>query len=247
MSALWDHTCEDGTLFLDHKTAFPSLSHEWLFEALEASAAPLPLRRAARAMYTRGAAEIALPGAVPVRFPATSGVRQGCPRSATLFVLALEPWHVMVRWGSPAPGCLWGAYASDVALALRRLVACLASAQTVLRLLRLARALALESVDEVRAAVSWVAPGFSVVQIVGCARYLGAMLGPVARPEFSRRCREVLGPLVRLMYRAHRSGRQSPANCGERLPRVAILGAVSALEQIPAWPGEPVVMRTHSA
>lgn len=106
---------------------------------------------------------------------------------------------MFARRALPAPDALWAAYADDLALTLRHVMACLARVQTVLRLLRLATALALsapktvmaplfgwESEDAVRAEVSRVAPSFSELQIAGHARYLGVLLGPTARPVFWR-------------------------------------------------------------
>lgn len=81
---------------------------------------------------------VGLLGARSVRFKVTSGARHGCPCSATLFVLALEPWLVMCRRALPFPACPWSAYADYLALKLRALFATLASAQPMLRILRLA-------------------------------------------------------------------------------------------------------------
>lgn len=142
-------------------------------------------------------AEVALPGTAAVTFSVTSGVRQGCPCSSTLFVLALEPWLVLSRRALPFPTCLWSAYADDLALTLRSLFLHLRVLQSLIRILRFATAMALaprksvivplfDWADDaaIRRRVTDVAPALGGMQIACSAKYLGVQVGPGAAEVF---------------------------------------------------------------
>ncbi|CAK0841609.1 unnamed protein product [Prorocentrum cordatum] len=88
----------DAALLLtDFASAFPSLAQEWLFFVLEAMGIPSPLVHFFRMMYSDSTAILSLRGRRHGLIRIASGVKQGCPASMFLFVLAVNPLLAWIR------------------------------------------------------------------------------------------------------------------------------------------------------
>ncbi len=78
-------------MFWDVATAFPSLSHEWLWIALKSMQIPLGfINLVVRALYKNCSATTRW-GSSFSTLEVLSGVLQGCPLSGMLFAIALNP------------------------------------------------------------------------------------------------------------------------------------------------------------
>lgn len=107
-------------LFLDFATAFPSVSREYVLDALAAAGVPRHLLRVTGAMYTAERSTIGT--AAPTRsksFSVESGVPQGCPLSGSTFCIASVPLLVALAAVVGRSGVF--AFADDLALVVRSL------------------------------------------------------------------------------------------------------------------------------
>lgn len=68
-----------GGLLLDLASAFPSLSHAWLFRVLRAVLIPADLFRIIPPLHEKITTTILCCGQEVATFPVTSGIEQGCP------------------------------------------------------------------------------------------------------------------------------------------------------------------------
>lgn len=117
--------CAQGLLVsLDQEKAFDFVEHAYLFNVLQSFGFPDKFIRLIRAMYANSESTLFLDSRESRPFQVTRGVRQGCPLSPVLFVLALEPFlkaierHPQIR-GLPLPGrteVKVTAYADDITL-----------------------------------------------------------------------------------------------------------------------------------
>ena len=80
--------------FFDFATAFPSVAHEWLFVVLEALGAPKWLINYISGLYSTNNTYYLTSSGKTFLFAILSGVLQGCPMSATLFLFAIDPFLV---------------------------------------------------------------------------------------------------------------------------------------------------------
>ena len=78
----------------DFGAAFPSVIHQWIWLVLEHRKLPAPWIRFFQAIYSNAAAVTMSGGKLLVIISFLSGVLQGCPASALLFNLALDPFLV---------------------------------------------------------------------------------------------------------------------------------------------------------
>ena len=168
---------ESGVLLTDFAAAFPSVNHSWIFSVIENTGLPAFLCRFLRNVYRNSITHVEFAGADRGQFLVARGVRQGCPASGFLFVMAFDP---IFRWLQetniprhtdnleflqPAQ-C---AYADDLAVA-----------SLSFRGLMTALAPAFRSVDSIEAS-TWISENcdeFREMQIVRHANYVGTMIGP---------------------------------------------------------------------
>ena len=80
--------------FFDFAAAFPSVAHQWLFIALEASGAPSWFYNYVKALYSANDTYHMNSHGKQFLFAFLAGVLQGCPLSATLFLFAINPFLV---------------------------------------------------------------------------------------------------------------------------------------------------------
>ena len=88
----------DGAiLFLDFTKAFDSLEWDFMFETLKKFGFKNNFIRWVQTMYSDIKGCIINNGWVSTRFSASRGIRQGCPLSSLLFVLAVEVMAIKIR------------------------------------------------------------------------------------------------------------------------------------------------------
>jgi hypothetical protein len=183
---------DPAILLFDIAAAFPSLAHQWLFVVLQKMRIPRFMIHCIRALYRNGFAEMVLLGQRWGHLPILSGIRQGCPASGSLFVLAMDPCfrYLMSRLG-PKRGILT-AFADDIAAAVKDLYQALAILDEAFQTVALCSALRLHPgkvvviplwkfvEDEVRAAIVGVAPRLATALIQDFGKLLGFFVGPGA-------------------------------------------------------------------
>jgi len=184
------------TTFFDFTAAFPSVSHDWLFQVLKTIRMPDGLVSLVRAMYMDNRAYCSLSGSLRYLYTVSAGVLQGCPLSAALFNFALDPllWLFSQVIVSPGLGHVL-ACADDLAATLRSLVHLIKVAKCFEIFQNIANlhlnpkkcVLVLNSVEAtphnihiIRQWLSANIPEWSEFGIANAAKYLGFVLGPRA-------------------------------------------------------------------
>lgn len=87
---LSDKNSQVALVLLDFSAAFPSLAREFIFKALAAAHVPENIIRAIRELYKDNDHVFRFGNIMQYSFTALSGVRQGCPLSATIFAIATD-------------------------------------------------------------------------------------------------------------------------------------------------------------
>ena len=77
--------------FFYFSNAFPFIALNWIFSGLDAMKAPAGLRNFVRVLYSDCNAYIKHHGQLDFLYVIRSGVLQGCPLAALLFVISAEP------------------------------------------------------------------------------------------------------------------------------------------------------------
>lgn len=80
-----------GRLLTDVASPIPSLSHVWLFCVLRRMSTLEPLLSIAIALYNQFTPTISFNCQAPSTFPTTSGIKQCCPLTGSLFASGLDP------------------------------------------------------------------------------------------------------------------------------------------------------------
>ena len=101
-------------ILFDFEAAFPSISQEYLIEVLRGIGIPAGWLSAVGPFYFNNHCSIKLKGRVFDGFAMSSGVRQGCPLSPLLFVLAADV--LLRRLESQFPMCTTRAFADDIVM-----------------------------------------------------------------------------------------------------------------------------------
>ena len=78
-------------LLIDIKAAFPSVAWDWPWYVLDLMKCPEWLIRAVKALYIDSTAQLAVGGLRGVLISITSGIKQGCPMSGSLWCLVFDP------------------------------------------------------------------------------------------------------------------------------------------------------------
>ena len=81
-------------ILFDLMSAFPRVAHHWLFLSLKAAGADFKLINFINAIYSKVRVFVNDGTDYALAFFAKSGVLQGCPLSASLFVIAINPFLV---------------------------------------------------------------------------------------------------------------------------------------------------------
>ena len=106
--------------FFDFAAAFPSIARAFIFLVLEIIGIPWFVIAAIRSLYGGNYNYIMFAGIFKFAFCAAAGVRQGCPASAIIFVIATDPINMFLR-DVAGPSSLVSGYADDIAMVLPRL------------------------------------------------------------------------------------------------------------------------------
>ena len=116
------HTTLAGIISFDLSAAFPSLSRRYLFYVLRTMGFPHHYIRAIQRLYDNNLHTIFINGTLCLSFFFTTGVKQGCPLSMTLFALAMDPIiRYMAATISPHNGIIRG-YCDDLAITTGNLI-----------------------------------------------------------------------------------------------------------------------------
>ena len=107
-----------AAIFFDFTAAFPSLAHVFLWEALRAAGIPLSVIAAIKQLYTNNAHWLKMKGSVFPSVLVRSGVKQGCPLSPTLFIVAGEAILRYLKQHLRPPHDHISGYADDTAIIL---------------------------------------------------------------------------------------------------------------------------------
>ena len=84
-------------LFLDNEKAFDRVQHDFMYKVLEAFNLPSELVGAVKTLYREANTAVKVNGQIGRAFAQTSGVKQGCPLSAVLYILVQEIQLRMIR------------------------------------------------------------------------------------------------------------------------------------------------------
>jgi hypothetical protein len=183
---------DPAILLFDIAAAFPSLAHQWLFVVLRRMKVPRFMIMCIQELYRDCFAEMVLLGQRWGRLPIRSGIRQGCPASGSLFVLAMDPCiRYLVSKMSPRRGILT-AFADDLAAAVPELFPALVILEKAFQVVARCSSLELHPgkvvviplwkyvESEVRASIADVAPSLATALIQNFGKLLGFFVGPGA-------------------------------------------------------------------
>ncbi len=188
-----------GVFFADLEAAFPSVSWAFLLHTIKhifGVGGPLFF---VTQLYVPARVSVLAFGESTTRYTAASGIRQGCPLSGTLFVLVLEGFLRLLAHRFQGR-CLLSAFADDMAIYLRNLLACLPELRAAFATLSRASALNLNIkkcailplvappavagdeeenrvISATRRQISAIVPGWKLVRVVANYLYLGVWLG----------------------------------------------------------------------
>lgn len=179
-----------AALFFDFTAAFPSVSHQFLWVALRAAGIPEHIICAIRNLYANNHHWVRIKGGTFRSVTVLSGVKQGCPLSPTLFILAGEAILRCLRLHVGCGDHISG-YADDTAVVLRELLTTAPALACAFR--RIAGVTGLElnprkcimvplwsrPGGRLRAFEELV-PGWRAFQVATSAKYLGIYIGPDA-------------------------------------------------------------------
>jgi endonuclease/exonuclease/phosphatase family metal-dependent hydrolase len=181
-----------GIALLDLVAAFPSLAHSWIFAVLRRMGVPRFFRRALAKLYRMVNIKILFGGILAAGFTASSGIKQGCPASGSLFAIALDPFLRMLCLRLPMPVSIVSAFADDIGIVTRQLLETLSVLAELLALLKTATAMGLSPTKSViiplgRQTEEIITdhiqehhPSLGGLLIRSHGKYLGFMVGPSA-------------------------------------------------------------------
>lgn len=109
-----------AAIFFDFRTAFPSLSRCWLIRVLRGMHVPCGVARAVAEMYANCDSMLLIGGVLVGDVAITSGIKQGCPMSGSLFALSVDPFLRSILVSSLVGWIRLEGYADDLAVVLSR-------------------------------------------------------------------------------------------------------------------------------
>jgi len=232
--------------FFDFAAAFPSVAHAWIRLVLVARGLPQGFINFILGLYSHNLAFYVVEGAHKFAFCFLSGVLQGCPASAFIFNLVLDPFLAMFEHALSvrARGVL-RACADDIGVALRTLsqfklmepVFKLASKYAGLTL-KPKKCVLIPLVpmtpglyDSIRKWLHNEIPDWSNFRIDHAGKYLGFMLGPSAMVQ------QWASPLGKFVSRAQEVANSHPsvaiAAYAYNTKVVTVVGYVAQLFRLP--------------
>ena len=177
-------------LLFDFAAAFPSMSHDFMWDVLSTIGLPDHYIDMLKLFYKGNKHFIRMGGAVLDSITVYSGVRQGCPLSPLLFALCAD---ILLR---ALAGHLHGdealcAFADDTAVVVANWIRCIPALSKLFDEFRRISALALNiqktvfiplwkvsSVEELRFRITEVCPLWHSINLDNAGKYLGFMIGP---------------------------------------------------------------------
>ena len=177
-----------ATVLFDFSAAFPSISQKFLFRILEKLGFPRSAVRLIRSLYHEHRGQPVLEGSRGDYFDLTAGIRQGCPLSPLLFVVAVD--GLLRRVALETESTFTRMFADDTAMVLKDFRIELPILERIFQDLRDASHLALntgkcifiplfeEAWDRIRSEITRVSPGFHGISIQDHGKYLGYFIGP---------------------------------------------------------------------
>ena len=181
--------------FFDFMAAFPSIIHGWIFAALKSRNMPEWFTNLVLAIYYRASAHAYVNGVQTFLFYFLSGVLQGCPASAFLFNIAVDPFlFAFEKILREKKAGIYRACADDIGAALKYLK-CLIYMKPIFHDAEVLAGLGLKPVKCVivplvqghktlaKRILEWLArniPEWANFKIKPAGKYLGFMLGPRA-------------------------------------------------------------------
>lgn len=181
--------CEGLSVFFDFRAAFPSISHRFLTAVLEGLDIPDWVLRFVVALYRDNACQLIVGARTHCGFALHAGIRQGCPLSPLVFVIAMDV--LLRRLRRLLPDALIRAYADDVAMILRDGYAQMAIVVPVFMDFERISGMALNAPKTVivplyltdygrlTVTLGMDYPLLNGVRVDGKAKYLGFILGPL--------------------------------------------------------------------
>jgi len=176
-------------LLLDFASAFPSISRDFIWDALSAIGIPGYIIAAIKALYSSNIHLMNVCGAVIFAFCAGSGVRQGCPLSSTIFVMCTDCVMRLINSSVGIHGTV-RAYADDVAIIVHNLWGMIFSLFDAFKLIGEACLLKLNAKKciliplwkahyrNVSCLLRELVPAWKYFSVLGCGKYLGFFVGP---------------------------------------------------------------------
>ena len=121
----WANTAlaTSATVLFDFSAAFPSLAHAWIWFILSCMGVPQYFITLLQGLYHECFATISLRGGRFYIISILSGIRQGWPASGSIFALSLDPCVRKIIFTLPLASARLGAYADDMAVVLKNLLA----------------------------------------------------------------------------------------------------------------------------
>lgn len=206
---------DPGVFLFDIEAAFPSASQEWIWLVLSATGLPLSLRSVVKALCCDVQARFLVGGVLSSEtVRVTSGIKQGCPSSGSLWALLYDPVIRNLDNILPASELTLGCFADDLVAAARHVQLALPALLRMFALIRRATRLRLNSRkialvyfgcashEDVFRRLSVHMAG-ERMQVAGKGVYLGVPIGPESFDTFWHTTTDRMRKVVRHISGLH--------------------------------------------